>query len=65
MSFEEVQAGSHGGYLETMSLNRLILPFLNLYVALMSQLKFKLNSTHGSGDVQNMKMTDRPYHKLT
>ena len=42
-----------------LSLNRVILLFLNFHVALMSHLKFKLNPIHSSGDVQNMKMMDR------
>ena len=36
-------------------LNRTILAILNLYVATMPPIKFQLNPTYGSGDVQNVK----------
>ena len=62
MPFEKVQDGSHGGHIESKQSDFTI---SESPCCLMSHLKFKLDLTHGSGDVQNMKMTDRPYHKLT
>ena len=44
MSFEEFQDGGHLGYR-----NRMILAILNLYVALMHPIKFRLNPTYSLG----------------
>ena len=44
MSFEEFQDGGHLGYP-----NRTILASLNLYVAPMPPIKFRLNLTNGLG----------------
>ena len=47
MSFEEFQAGRHGSHLGYW--NRSILAILNLYVAQMPPVKFRLNHTYGLG----------------
>ena len=47
MSFEEFQAGAHGGHLGYR--NGTNLAILNLYVAPMPLIKFWLNPTYGLG----------------
>ena len=47
MSFEEFQDSHHGSHHGIQ--NRMILAILNLYVALMPHIKFKLNLTYGFG----------------
>ena len=47
MSFENFQDGRYGGHLGYR--NRTILAILNLYVALMPPIKFRLNPTYGLG----------------
>ena len=51
MSFEEFQDGRHGGHLGYR--NGMILAILNLYVAMMSPIKFRLNLSH------SLKMSER------
>ena len=54
MSFEEFQDGRRGGHLGYR--NGTILAILNLCVTVMSQIKFQLNRTYGSGgDVEIVK----------
>ena len=45
--FEDFQDGHSGGHLEYW--NKAILAILNLYVALMPQIKFQLDPTYGLG----------------
>ena len=55
MSFEDFQDGHHLGYR-----NEMILAILNLYVAPMPPIKFRLNPTYGLGGgrchLKNFKM---------
>ena len=53
MSFEEFQDGRHGSHLRYR--NGMILAILNLHVATMPPIKFQLNPTYVSGDVENVK----------
>ena len=47
MSFEEFQDGCHSGHL--VYRNGMVLAILNLYVAPMPHIKFRLNLTNGLG----------------
>ena len=47
MSFEIFQDGRHGGHLGYW--NGTILAILNIYVTVMSPIKFRLNPTYGLG----------------
>ena len=62
MSFQDFQAGHHGGHLGSWNgtnlailnrgyWNKMVLAILNLYVALMPPIKFQLNPTYGLEDV--------------
>ena len=48
MSFKELQDGLSGGYLGYR--NGTILAILNLYVTVMTPIKFRLSTTYGLGD---------------
>ena len=57
MWFKEFQDGRHGGHLGYR--NETILAILNFYVTVMPPIKFRLNPTHGLGEMSFEEFHDR------